>query len=145
MAIPCFNQYRQSADVVGGCPLDTDVILFSDDTIQVFRTWAGLKSCLGVRDPNEFYTIVGQGLPIILDVGAVSYTIPNKCTPNTVKVYIDGNRKYPSECDEVYVGITYNPTNTVVFFYNYNVDNPSENLGLQYGQKIIIDYVISTI
>lgn len=44
----CTKRYQDSASVVGTCPDDADLLLFSNasDGVQVFRTWATVKGCI---------------------------------------------------------------------------------------------------
>jgi hypothetical protein len=94
---------------------------------------------------NEIDAIVGVDSPIIIPANATTYTINSaNIATKSVKVYIDGTRIFPNIVGQLSVDIVYTPNFVTITFFNYSLDTPTENLGLQYGMKVIIDYAISS-
>jgi hypothetical protein len=92
------------------------------------------------------YINVGNDSPQIMVNGDTTYTITRVGIKiDSIDVTINGIRIYPDVIDELSVNIVYNSDNAVITFLNPSIDNPSINLGVENGWKIIIDYVISTI
>jgi len=92
---------------------------------------------------NEIDATVGVDSPIILPVGVIVYDIEvANISTNSVKVFIDGDRIFPNTTGQLSVDIIYTPNFVRITFFNYSIDNPPINLGLQYGMKVIIDYAL---
>ena len=92
---------------------------------------------------GEIDATVGADSPIIIPTNATTYTINSaNIATKSVKVYIDGSRIFPNTTDQISVDIIYTPNFVTITFFNYSIDNPTENLGLQYGMKVIIDYAV---
>lgn len=139
-----------------GCPADGESILFiganggAGAGGYAVRSWSTVKSCIlsGISF-RVFNTVVGvDGL---LSVGDINYIIGQETgnpvhniISGSVNITIDGSRIYTTAVvGQIFATISYNLDNTVtVNFFNFSIDNPSLNLGLQYGMKVIIDYAI---
>jgi hypothetical protein len=61
----CVTTYRQSANVVTGCPLDTDLVLFTDDNnLSVFRAWSQIVACISAAQGlKPLIGVTGDGGP----------------------------------------------------------------------------------
>ena len=156
--MPCTIELNDTTKIpiLTGCPADSEHLLFigsiegAGQGGYAVRTWATVKSCiLSSFSFHTFETIVG--VDGILFSGDIDYVIGQETgTPvqniltGSVKVTIDSSRIYPEPIvDQLYATIIFGTNNTVTInFFNFSIDNPTENLGLQYGMKVIIDYAI---
>jgi len=142
--------------VLTGCPSPSEMILVSGAVggagagMYALRSISNILSCISSITFPELNTIVG--VDGVLNSGDVTYVIGQEVDnpvqniiPQSVKVIIEGTPIYPvAVTNQIYITIVYGTNNTVTInFFNYSIDNPTENLGLQYGMKVMINYAIS--
>ena len=150
--MPCSVELNDTSKIpiLTGCPSDNEYFLVIGAANGAgqggygVRSWLALQQCLAsaISFP-EIDTIVGQGNPVILPTGCTSYTINAKVLPKSVKCFIDGQRIFTVVSDQLYIDIQYSTTFVTISFFNYSIDDETVNLGLQYGQKVIIDFAVS--
>jgi len=156
--MPCTKEIS-GLPVLEGCPSDSEYVLTIGATDgegvgrYALRKLTTIITCMVNKFTfPEIDTIVG--VDGILSQGDTSYQIGQETgnpiiniANQSVKVTIDGTRIYPQPItDGIFVGIEYGANNTVTInFYNYSIDDLTNNLGLQNGMKVIIDYVSTSI
>ena len=156
--MPCTIELNDTTRIplLTGCPADGESILFIGaqgglgQGGYAVRSWKTIKSCiLGGISFATFETIVG--VDGIISVGDIDYVIGQETgnpvqniMSGSVKVTIDSSRIYPAPIvGQIYAIIVFGVNSTVTTnFFNFSIDNPTENLGLQYGMKVIIDYAV---
>lgn len=134
---------------LGGCPSDTEMFIVSGAVLGAgtggygLRSWATLKSCVlgGIGFP-ALYTVVGEGIEPVFENGDTTYTTADNTISNSIFVVISGTPIYQGELsDAIYIGVEPSENGSYeITFYNYSLDNPTVNLGLQSGMQVIIYY-----
>jgi hypothetical protein len=138
--------------ILTGCPSNTEMFLTTGASGGVgsggygLRSWANLVSCFAqILSFPQINTTVGAGAEPILVQGQTVFQTAANTIAGSILVSIGGVLLTQEISNQIYIGITYDTNNVAtITFYNYSIDDPTDNLGLQNGMNVIIYYAISS-
>lgn len=136
MAAACSGELSTLAPTIGGCPADTELLLFCNVAGQqggyAFRTWGTVKNCLFSNlqfVPFQFK--IGTSGPMNAGDDTLTITQAN-VIQDSVFITLDGTELPRDDDSQISYGLTYNPNlNNFVVVFN----NPVSN-----GQTYLVHY-----
>lgn len=135
MPAACSGELSTLAPTIGGCPADTELLLFCNVAGQqggyAFRTWGTAKACLlaGLKITFLQFKVGDVGSPMSAGQDTLQITQPN-LIQDSVNVVKDGVVLPRDDSNQISYGVTYNPGGITIIF----------DQAVQNGQTYIVYY-----